>query len=291
MHTKQGFKVPSPAFRVHQFSDLERGALRPGNVRSAYAWRDVLEPAVARYCDRTLRRYFRSDAASASSEVCEFLEAGDFSYAIRVPANKVLQGSIADLLKRPVGRPPKDVRRYHAGFIYQAATWDKPGGGGVELPKSRVPFRLSGDRLERSAPRFAERAGCSAFFAAIFAGIFRTALDKADPAPARLSFGRCSKGAGVLVSGPLPCSLTGAPLDRPDARSRHVRRRHAAPPTFQHRPGRFDAAIAAGPQWQIRQSRDRGGFGDSNEYRSGFGGPVPQEGSRPRRHPPGRHIE
>ena len=37
----------------------------------------------------------------------------------------MLQGSIADLLKRPAGRPPKDVRRYHAGFSYQAATWDK----------------------------------------------------------------------------------------------------------------------------------------------------------------------
>ena len=29
-------------------------------------------------------------------------------------------------LKRPVGRPTNDVRRYHAGFSYQAATWDKP---------------------------------------------------------------------------------------------------------------------------------------------------------------------
>ena len=89
-------------------------------------WRDVLEPVVARYRNRTLRRYFRGDAAFASPEVYEFLEAEDFSYAIRLPANKVLQGSIAHLLKRPVGRPPNDVRRYHAGFSYQAATWDKP---------------------------------------------------------------------------------------------------------------------------------------------------------------------
>ena len=43
-------------------------------------------------------------------------------YAIRLPANKVLQESIAHLLKRPVGRPPKDVRRYHASFSYQAGT-------------------------------------------------------------------------------------------------------------------------------------------------------------------------
>jgi hypothetical protein len=38
----------------------------------------------------------------------------------------VLQESVAHLLKRPVGRPPKDVRRYYASFSYQAGTWDKP---------------------------------------------------------------------------------------------------------------------------------------------------------------------
>ena len=115
-----------PLFVFNQFGDLERCGLRPGNVHSAHEWRDVLEPVVARYRNRTLRRYFRGDAAFASPEVYEFLEAEDFSYAIRLPANKVLQGSIAHLLKRPVGRPPNDVRRYHAGFSYQAATWDKP---------------------------------------------------------------------------------------------------------------------------------------------------------------------
>ena len=115
-----------PLFVFNQFGNLERCGLRPGNVHSAHEWRDVLEPVVARYRNRTLRRYFRGDAAFASPEVYEFLEAEDFSYAIRLPANKVLQGSIAHLLKRPVGRPPNDVRRYHAGFSYQAATWDKP---------------------------------------------------------------------------------------------------------------------------------------------------------------------
>ena len=45
-------------------------------------------------------------------------------YAIRRPPTN--QESIAHLLKRPVGSPPKDVRRYHASFSYQAGTWDKP---------------------------------------------------------------------------------------------------------------------------------------------------------------------
>ena len=39
---------------------------------------------------------------------------------------KVLQGYIAHLLKRPVGRPPKDIRRYHASLSYRAASWTKP---------------------------------------------------------------------------------------------------------------------------------------------------------------------
>jgi len=113
-------------FLFNQFGDLERCALRPGNVHSADGWRDVLEPVVVRYRDKMLRCYFRADAAFAMPEVYEFLEAEGFGYAIRLPANRVLQERIAHLLNRPVGRPPKDVRRYHASFSYQAGTWNKP---------------------------------------------------------------------------------------------------------------------------------------------------------------------
>ena len=38
----------------------------------------------------------------------------------------MLQERIGYLLKRPVGRPPNEVRRYHANFSYRAATWSKP---------------------------------------------------------------------------------------------------------------------------------------------------------------------
>ncbi|MDP6021146.1 MAG: IS1380 family transposase [Alphaproteobacteria bacterium] len=114
-----------PLFLFNQFGDLERCSLRPGNVHSAEGWRDVLEPVVARYRERTLRRYFRGDAAFALPDLYEFLEAENYKYVIRLKANKVLQDRIAHLLTRPVGRPPNQVRRYYANFSYQAKSWDR----------------------------------------------------------------------------------------------------------------------------------------------------------------------
>ena len=115
-----------PLFVFNQFGDLERCALRPGNVHSADGWGAVLKPVVARYQDKVSRIYFRADAAFAMPKVYEYLEAARIKYAIRLPANQVLQGKIGYLLKRPVGRPPNEVRRFHANFSYQAATWTKP---------------------------------------------------------------------------------------------------------------------------------------------------------------------
>jgi hypothetical protein len=115
-----------PLFVFNQFGDLERCALRPGNVHSADGWKEVLEPVVARYRGKFKRRYFRADAAFANPEVYEFLEAERFKYAIRLPANQILQQRIGYLLKRPVGRPPSEVRRYYANFSYQAGSWKIP---------------------------------------------------------------------------------------------------------------------------------------------------------------------
>jgi len=110
----------------NQFGDLERCALRPGNVHSADGWRELLEPVLARYRHTMQRRYFRGDAAFANPEVYECLEAEGYKYTIRLPANSVLQERIAWLLTRPVGRPPNEVRRYYASFSYEAGSWDKP---------------------------------------------------------------------------------------------------------------------------------------------------------------------
>jgi len=95
-------------------------------VHSADGWDDVLMPVVARYQGKVSRIYFRADAAFAMPEVYEFLEAERIKYAIRLPANQVLQSRIGYLLTRPVGRPPHHVRRFHANFSYQAGTWTKP---------------------------------------------------------------------------------------------------------------------------------------------------------------------
>jgi Transposase DDE domain group 1 len=78
------------------------------------------------YRERRLRRYFRADAAFAMPELYTFLDAEGFKYAIRLPANRVLQQRIGPLLCRPVGRPAKDVRRTYARFRYRAKSWTTP---------------------------------------------------------------------------------------------------------------------------------------------------------------------
>src|SRR5262249_54563038 len=115
-----------PLFVFNQFGDLERCALRPGNVHSADGWDGVLKPVLARYEGKLSRIYFRADAAFAMPGVYEYLEAERIKYAIRLPANQVLQDRIGYLLKRPVGRPPNEVRRFHANFSYQAGSWSRP---------------------------------------------------------------------------------------------------------------------------------------------------------------------
>ena len=81
---------------------------------------------MSRYRGRVERLYFRGDAAFANPQIYELLEAQGMGYAIRLPANRVLQEKIGHLLKRPVGRPPQEVRRYYSSFSYRAGSWNKP---------------------------------------------------------------------------------------------------------------------------------------------------------------------
>ena len=115
-----------PLFCFNQFGDVEQSLLREGNVHSAKDWRAVVEPVVARYQDRKIPLYFRADAAFASPELYEYLEAEGFEYAIRLPANDALRRDIEPMLTRPAGRPSERVPLvWYAGFLYQAQSWDR----------------------------------------------------------------------------------------------------------------------------------------------------------------------
>ena len=53
------------------------------------------------------------------------LEKEGFRYAIRLETNPVLERKIAHLLKRPVGRPSHEPKKFYASFRYQAGSWDR----------------------------------------------------------------------------------------------------------------------------------------------------------------------
>jgi len=115
-----------PLFCFNQHGDLERALLRKGNVHTADDWRSVLEPIIARYRGRQIKKYFRGDAGFAIPELYQFLEEETFLYTIRLKSNALLKQHIEHLLTRPEvdvnGKP--DVR-YH-DFEYQAASWNIP---------------------------------------------------------------------------------------------------------------------------------------------------------------------
>jgi hypothetical protein len=115
-----------PLFVFNQYGDLERCTLRRGNVHSADGWEAVLKPVVARHQGAATRIAFQGDAAFAQPNMYEYLESEDIEYAIRLPANQILQAEIAHLLKRPVGRPAHYVQRFYKSFRYQAASWTRP---------------------------------------------------------------------------------------------------------------------------------------------------------------------
>ena len=59
-------------------------------------------------------------------EVYKYLEAEGVGYAIRLPANQVLQEHIQPLLDRPTEWPSgRPIVCYH-DFVYQAQSWDLP---------------------------------------------------------------------------------------------------------------------------------------------------------------------
>ena len=118
------FDLGNPRF--NQFGDCEGATLRPGNVHSADGWQELLEPVVKGYQKKGLRLLFRGDAAFAKPELYEYLEQGKIGYAIRLPANQVVQEQIQPLLERPTEWPSREpIVSYH-DFAYQAQSWHLP---------------------------------------------------------------------------------------------------------------------------------------------------------------------
>jgi hypothetical protein len=68
----------------------------------------------------------RADAAFAIPAIYEALERRGVRYAIRLPANDVLERQIEDLLTRPRGRPSHAPLLRYRSFHYQAASWNRP---------------------------------------------------------------------------------------------------------------------------------------------------------------------
>ena len=89
-------------------------------MHSADDWEEVLLPEIERQHKHGKEVVVRADAAFAKPEIYEALEERDVKYAIRIPANENLERDIAELLKRPVGRPSHKPVVWYTGFLYQA---------------------------------------------------------------------------------------------------------------------------------------------------------------------------
>ena len=112
-----------PLLLFNREGDCLAAKLRPGNVHSAEDWEELLLPEIERQQKLGKEVVFRADAAFAKPEVYEALEARGVKYAIRIPANDSLEGDIAELLTRPVGRPSYKPVVWYKSFLYQAASW------------------------------------------------------------------------------------------------------------------------------------------------------------------------
>jgi hypothetical protein len=126
-----------PLCVFNQLGDLERCALRPGNVHSADGWREVMKPVVSRYQGKGPRLYFRGDAAFANPDIYEFLDAEGMGYAIRLPANRILQDKIG-----PAQEPGRSTVARGAPLLSQlqlsgAELEEAPPSGGESRVASR----------------------------------------------------------------------------------------------------------------------------------------------------------
>ncbi len=90
----------------NQHGDCLPAKLRPGNVRSAEDWDELLLPEIARQQAEGKQVTFRDDAEFGKPVVYEALEKHGVDYPIRIPANQSLELEVEDILFRPPADPP-----------------------------------------------------------------------------------------------------------------------------------------------------------------------------------------
>lgn len=99
-------------------------ALRPGEVHTSVGLDEFLMPLI----DRTEKEIcqvasVRADAGMPSGPLLDQLDARKIGYVMRLGTNTVLEKLAAPHLRRPVGRPPNEVRTWCVELSYQAQPW------------------------------------------------------------------------------------------------------------------------------------------------------------------------
>ncbi len=82
-----------PLLLFNREGDCLAAKLRPGNVRNAEGWEEVLLPEIERHQQQGKEVAFCADAAFAKPEIYETLEKRGMKHAIQLPANAVCCGT------------------------------------------------------------------------------------------------------------------------------------------------------------------------------------------------------
>jgi hypothetical protein len=150
-----------PLFVFNQLDDVERCALRSGNVHSADGWRAVLEPVIARYRDTVKRLYFRGDAAfaiprctsSSKPRACAIRSGCQPIGFCRTRSDTCPSARSGDRRRRCAATTPASATRHRAGKG-RAALWPRSNGIPARraLPTSAFSSAIWRERPGASSP-------------------------------------------------------------------------------------------------------------------------------------------
>ena len=115
-----------PLFVFNPGGDCLAAKLRPGNVHSADGSDEVFLPVIDQHRARGQTVWSAPTQPLPSQRALRALERLGVAYAIRLPANDVLERAIEDLLTRPRGRRSRAPLVRYRSFQYRAASWNRP---------------------------------------------------------------------------------------------------------------------------------------------------------------------